>query len=194
MLVVTKADCVKKTENFDDFLTVWEKLPRTEHAFLPSKQSCNPALLGALLPQCAIFGYGGKYKLNIIFVGTEMEHLSGLTTAGINYYDMIADEFKPLMHHYHQTIFGTPCGAYIGDVITTRTGTTYLFETMQFPVVDETGTVNHLLAYGFGRRPTGDLGTREVSDRRGQHIRDLHYMDLGAGAPSECIINFEAHS
>ncbi len=185
---------MNKTENFDEFLTVWDSLPRTEHAFLPSKQSCNPALLGALLPQCAIFRYGDKYKLDIIFVGTEMEHLSGLTAVGVNYYDMVADEFKPALHNYHQTIFETPCGAYIGDVITTSMGANYLFETMQFPICDEAGTVNHLLAYGFGRRPTGDLATRDISDRSSQHIRELHYMDLGAGAPSNCIINFEPHS
>ena len=120
-----------------------------------------------------------------------MERLSGLGTTGENYYSLISDDLKPLMNFHHQTIFNTPCGAYVGDVITTRSGNTYLFETMQFPICDSTGKVNYLLAYGYGRSPAGDLGRRDVSDRTGQHIRELHYMDLGAGAPSSCIIDFE---
>lgn len=180
-----------KTENFEDFLNIWEDLPRDKHAFLPSIRDCNPAKLGALIPQCAIFEYVGKYHLNIQFIGTEMERLSGLSGTGKNYYDLISEDFRPLMNFYHKTVFGTPCGAYIGDVITTRSGATYLFETMQFPISDTGGNVSHLLAYGYGRRPTGELGGREVSDRRGQHLRDLHFMDLGAGAPDSCIINFE---
>ncbi len=183
---------MKETENFDEFLTVWESLPRSNHPFLPARKSCGPSTLGALLTQTAIFQYRGKHDLTLQFVGTEMERLSGLTGSGVNYYDIIADEFKPLMHLYHETVFGTPCGAYIGDVITTRSGATYLFETMQFPICDDDGDVNHMLAYGYGRRPAGNLGDRDVSDRKGQHIRDLHYMDLGAGAPSNCIINYEA--
>ncbi len=120
-----------------------------------------------------------------------MERLSGMADTGANYYDLIAGDLKPLMHQYHQTIFGTPCGAYVGDVITTRSGATYLFETMQFPLCDENGNVRYLLAYGYGRNPTDELGDRDVSDRTGGHIRELHYMDLGAGAPASCIINFE---
>lgn len=180
-----------KTENFDNFLKTWEMLPRKNHPFLPSRHDCNPATLGALLPQTALFHYEGKHKLIIQFVGTEMERLSGLTATGSNYYDLIADDLKPLLNFHHKTVFGTPCGAYVGDVITTRAGSTYLFETMQFPVCDENGIVKYLLAYGYGWNPTGELGDRDVSDRTGQHIRDLHYMDLGAGAPSGCIINFE---
>lgn len=182
---------MRQTENFEDFLTAWNALPRKNHPHLPSISDCNPVTLGALLPQCAIFHYPGKHQLILQFVGTEMERLSGLNASGANYYDLIAEDFKPLMNHYHQTVFGVPCGAYIGDVITTRSGATYLFETMQFPLCDDNGKPSYLLAYGYGRRPTGDLGGRDVNDRRGQHIRDLHYMDLGAGAPSSCIINFE---
>ena len=182
---------VHQTENFDDFLNTWKDLPRSHHPFLPSIKDCNPSSLGALLPQCAIFHYTAKHQLMLQFVGTEMERLSDLSATGTNYYDMIADDFKPLMNHYHRTVFGVPCGAYIGDVITTTSGATYLFETMQFPVADNEGTPCYLLAYGYGRRPTGDLGGREAEDRSGQHLRDLHYMDMGAGAPSSCIINFE---
>lgn len=182
---------MNQSETFEEFLAAWEKLPRKNHAFLPSRHDCNPATLGGLLTYAAVLKYQGPGVLTIQFVGTEMERLSGLTATGVNYYDLISDDLKPLMHIYHKTIFGTPCGAYIGDMITTRSGNTYLFETMQFPVCDGDGQVNHLLAYGYGRKPAGDLGGRDVSDRKGQHIRDLHYMDLGAGAPSTCIINFE---
>ncbi len=182
---------MKKTENFEQFLDTWNGLPRRTHAFLPAIRDCTPITLGELLPQSALFKYEGKYKLKLQFVGTEMERLSGLKITGANYYDLITDGLKPLMHIYHETIFGMPCGAYVGDMITTPSGQTYLFETMQFPLSDEDGTPTHLLAYGYGRKPTGDFEARDVSDRSGQHIRDLHYMDLGAGAPSNCIINFE---
>lgn len=182
---------MEKTENFEEFLTTWEALPRTNHKFLPSKNDCNPVTLGPLLPQTALFQYEGKFRLTIQFIGTEMERLSGMAETGANYYDLITDELKPLMHQYHKAIFGVPCGAYVGDVITTRSGSTYLFETMQFPITDENGEVRYLLAYGYGRNPADEPDNRDVSDRTGKHIRDLHYMDLGAGAPSNCIINFE---
>ncbi len=120
-----------------------------------------------------------------------MERLSGLGTTGKNYYSLISDDLKPLMNFHHKTIFTTPCGAYVGDLITTRSGNSYIFETMQFPVCDSNGDVRFLLAYGYARSAAGDLGGRDVSDRTGQHIRDLHYLNLGAGAPSSCIIEFE---
>jgi len=188
-----KAWCVIKTENFESFLDVWNKLPRSAHAFLPSKDECNPGNLGSLLSQTALFRYDAKYQLTILFVGSEMERLSGLGSTGENYYSLISDDLKLSMNFHHKTIFNTPCGAYVGDVITPRNGNSYLFETMQFPVCDSNGEVKFLLAYGYGRRDTGNLGERDVSDRTGQHIRDLHYMDLGAGAPDNCIIDFEMH-
>ncbi len=120
-----------------------------------------------------------------------MERLSGLLVSNENYYSLISDDLKPLMNFHHKTLFETPCGAYVGDVITTRSGSSYLFETLQFPVCDSSGKVCYLLAYGHSRSPAEDLGERDVSDRTGQHIRELHYMDLGAGAPSSCIIDFE---
>jgi len=135
--------------------------------------------------------YDAKYELTILFVGTEMERLSGLIASGKNYYSLISDDLKPLMNFHHKTLFETPCSAYVGDVITTRSGNSYLFETLQFPVCDSSGKVCYLLAYGHSRSHAADLGERDVSDRTGQHIRDLHYMDLGAGAPDSCIINFE---
>lgn len=183
-----------KTENFENFLNVWDKLPRNHHNFLPSKDDCSPSNFGSMIAQTALLRYDARYELRVLFMGTEMERLSGMGTTGENYYSLISDDLKPLMNFHHKTVFHTPCGAYVGDVITTKSGNSYLFETMQFPVCDNNGQVRFLLAYGHGRRPTGDLGLREVSDRTGQHIRDLHYMDLGAGAPSTCIINFETHS
>jgi len=185
---------VNKTENFENFLNIWNGLPRNHHEFLPSKEDCNPANFGSMLAQTALLRYDARYKLTIVFVGTEMERISGMGTTGENYYSLISDELKPQMNFHHKTIFQTPCGAYVGDVITTRLGNSYLFETMQFPVCDKDGQVRYLLAYGHGRRPTGDMGERDVNDRTGQHIRDLHYMDLGGGASSACIINFETRT
>lgn len=183
----------EKTDNFEAFLACWSSLPRDHHPFLPSKSACTPATLGALLPQCALFEYQGKHNLQILFVGSEMERLSGLTLqhSQKNYYDFLPEHFKPMMDVYHSIVFGKACGAYVGDVITTPSGASYLFETMQFPVCDDDGRVRFLLAYGYGRKPTGETGAREMSDRAANHIRDLHYMDLGGGAPTSCIIDYE---
>lgn len=184
----------EKIENFEAFLNCWEALPRDHHPFLPAKSACTPVTLGALLPQSGIFEYCGKFDLRIRFIGSELERLSGIRVGDTqegNYYSLLPDEFKPMMHGYHKAVFGTPCGAYVGDVLTTKAGSSYLFETMQFPLCDDKGDVRYLLAYGYGRVPTGDLGGRDVHDRTQAHIRDLHYMDLGGGAPSSCIINFE---
>lgn len=182
---------MNSTKNFEQFLDVWNKLPRNSHPFLPSKDDCNPTNFGALLPQTALLRYDGKYELTILFVGTEMERLSGLTVSGENYYSLISDDLKPLMNFHHKTVFTTPCGAYVGDVITPLSGSSYLFETLQFPICDRDGKVRYLLAYGHSRSPAESLNERDINDRTGQHIRDLHYMDLGAGAPSSSIINFE---
>jgi len=182
---------LNSAKNFEQFLNAWDKLPRNSHPFLPAKDDCNPINLGGLLPQTALLRYDGRYELTILFVGTEMERLSGLTVSGENYYSLISDDLKPLMNFHHKTIFMTPCGAYVGDVITPRSGGSYLFETLQFPICDSDGKVCYLLAYGHSRSHAEDQGARQISDRTGQHIRDLHYMDLGAGAPSSSIINFE---
>lgn len=178
-------------ENFEDFLDIWSKLPRSSHAFLPCKDECNPSNFGALLSQTALLRYDAEYQMTILFAGTEMEQLSGMANASDNYYSLVSEDLKPLLNFHHKIIFNTPCGAYVGDVITTPSGNSYLFETMQFPVCESSGEVKYLLVYGAGRGPAGDLGGRNVSDRTGQHIRDLRYMDLGAGSPGRCIVDFE---
>lgn len=179
-------------QNFQSFLDCWHKLPRSSHDILPSRKDCSPVNMGTLMSNIAIFRYDGEYQLNLIFSGSEMERLSGAKRRVRNYYDLLTDaESRAVLHEYHTILMNTPCGAYSSDVVTTKSGSTYVFETMQFPLSDSEGNTRYLLAYGHGRRPVDVSGSRKINDYTINNIKDMHYMDLGAGAPKTCIINYE---
>lgn len=178
------------SEEFDAFHKCWQALPRKNHPLVPSLKDCNPGTLGPMISNIALARYDGKYQMYLTFVGTEMERLSGTAAQKINYYDTMTDELKRGTHFFHKTLFGTPCGAYVADIITIET-TRYLFATMQFPLCDEDGNLRHLIAYGYGRSPIDASQSRAVSDHSTGNLRDLSFIDIGAGAPATKIVNFK---
>ncbi|WP_262696118.1 hypothetical protein [Kordiimonas aquimaris] len=140
----------------------------------------------------ALFRYEGPCQLDVLFSGSEIERLSGLNKNVRNYYDMVADEkTRKALNAYHTIIINQPCGAYVADMVSTPSNISYVFETMQFPLSDDTGKVCFLLVYGYGRRPAHTDVERDEADRKLGHIRDMHFVDLGAGAPSDCIVDYQ---
>lgn len=182
------------TPSFGEFVDCWQALPREHHALVPSITACSPVSLGRLMPFIALGAYRGKYELRTTYVGSEIERLAGTVTDDMNYYDSMSDDLKAATHVFHQYLLDTPCGAYIADIITAKSGLKYRFETMQFPLCDDTGAVNYLMVFGQGRSSIKDRMSREELDHSVSNIQDMHYLDIGAGAPAGHIIDFKFFS
>lgn len=165
-------------------------MPRRAHPFLPCRKDCTPARLGAFLPQIGIAEFKKPGQLDVLFYGSELERASGLKITGMNYYDLLPNEFRGPMLKFHEYIFGVPCGAYIADFVRTEAGNQYLYESVQFPLADEDGTVRFILVHGRGRKPFTDTTDRMVTGMGRRAIKEMHYLDLGAGAPTARIENF----
>lgn len=181
---------VADDDGFKEFLACWDKLPRRTHPFLPSKGDINPVTFGSLIQNTGLAEYQGKMNMHVFFYPTALEQQSGLKITGQNYYDLIDENFKIPLNRFHRHILETPCGAFIADVVTTRSGSSYLYETYQYPVADENGHVRYLLVYGLGRRPFEDTTGRQLGNHVASNIKEMVYIDLGAGAPSERIEDF----
>lgn len=187
------------SENFGAFLGWWHAQPKHSHPFLVDKGRCKPATLGPLTPNIAMFRYNGPYDLVSLYVGSEMERLSGSKTGRGNYYDRIDPASKEALHHFHMAVFGVPCGAYVADLVTLDSGAKYLFEFMMFPLANDDGKATHAVAYGHGRiaaDTTTDQRTtllRKRDDHSVGNIKNQHFFDLGGGAPENCIIDFQAY-
>lgn len=179
------------TGNFGEYLDCWRALPRRHHSLLPCVKDCTPNTLGSLLPYIALARYDGKYQMITTFVGTEIERLAGTVTDGMNYYDSMTPDLKKSTHIFHKILLGTPCGAYVSDIVTTNTGAQYRFETMQFPLCDKQGEIKYIMAFGYGRSPVKGRLSRQPNDHKTGNLSDLHFLDVGAGAPDDCIINFK---
>lgn len=132
-------------------------------------------------------------NMKVLFYGSGLERISGIKVTGMNYYDLLPPEFVKPLSIFHAYVLGTPCGAFVGDVITTPSGNRYLYESLQYPLADEDGTVKYLLVYGQARKPYGEEedGERHLASIGRASIKDMHYLDLGAGAPSAHIREFE---
>lgn len=181
----------EKAPTFGAFIDCWQALPRDRHPLVPCISACTPATLGPLMAYVALAVYNGKYDMRTTFVGSEIERLAGTVTDGMNYYDSMSDDLKAATHMFHKYLLETPCGAYVGDVVTAKSGLIYRFETMQFPLCDQQGQVRHIIAFGQGRSPIRDRLTRTEQDHRVSNLQDMHYLDIGAGAPAARIIDFE---
>ena len=114
----------------------------------------------------------------------------GLAVTGKNYYDLLPETYHQSMSVFHSILQDTPCGAYIVDAIETTSGNRYVHETLQLPISDEFGEVRYLLVYGLDRKPYGDRGSRTDESHQPSNIKEMHYIDLGAGAPTVCVENF----
>ncbi|WP_417450755.1 hypothetical protein [Kordiimonas sp.] len=113
---------------------------------------------------------------------------------GKNYYDLLPASFHKPMSIFHNNMLDTPCGAYVADVIGTTAGTRYIHHTLQLPAADEAGNICYLIAFGLARRPYGDQGIRTETSHQPSNIKELFYIDLGAGMPSAYIKDFEFHA
>jgi hypothetical protein len=176
---------------FTPFLDQWNDLPRDSHAVLPQRTDISPVTFGPFLPLMCIAEFMAQRHMQIVYAGSEFERLAGFSPDVENYYDLLADDFADAAAVFHRIIRDAPCGAFIGDVITTTSGARYLHETLHLPLADEAGMPRYLLIYGVGRKPAGENGTRTWENHRASQIKELHYLDLGAGAPTQRVENFK---
>ena len=178
---------------FSDFQACWEALPRSTHPLLPAKRDITPIRLGEMLHYIGIGEMRGHQNMRVHFYGAGIERVSGIKVTGKNYYDLLPPAFVKPLSVFHTNILGTPCGAFICDVITTPSGARYEYQSLQYPLADDNGEVKFLLVYGRARIPYGDDSERDSASFHRDSIKDMHYIDLGAGAPKAGIENFEFH-
>ncbi len=178
---------------FNDFLEVWHKLPREKHPVLPAKSTCSPAVLGNLLAHIGIGRYNAPGDMHVLFYGSEIEQASSLAATGKNYFDLISKKFHAQMKAFHHTLFSTPCGAFIADTVATK-NSKYIYESLQLPLTDDSGTPKYLLVYGVGLKARGDDSMRDSSAVNQNNIHTMRYIDLGAGAPSMQIKEYDFYN
>lgn len=179
--------------DFDTFMEAWNGLPRTSHALLPQKKDITPVLFGQFLPLVCVAEMVASENLQLRFVGSEFERLAGLQLSLKNYYDFLPAKFIKATKLFHDRILGTPCAAFVRDLISSKSGNRYLHETLHLPLADENGAVRYLMIYGVGRKPAGDLSFRKEGDHNESNIKELFYIDLGAGAPADHVKEFIFH-
>ncbi|NVJ71196.1 MAG: hypothetical protein HWE08_12620 [Alphaproteobacteria bacterium] len=177
-------------EAFQPFIQKWSSLPPRKHPFLPCRSDLTSRLFAEFLPLLCITQVVAPMILPIIYAGEAFERSAGYKLNGVNYYDLLPKKFRKSVAIFHSNILETPCGAFVRDVITTDAGSRYLHETIHLPMVDDEGQVRYVIAYGLGRKPFGDRGIRPKEDQSDTHIKDMHYIDLGAGAPRTYFKNF----
>ena len=177
--------------SFDSFQERWHSLPRRAHPLLPCRKDVTPAHFGEMIQNIGIAEYRDHLNMTVQFYGSGLERISGLKVTGMNYYDLLPREFIKPMSVFHAYILGTPCGAFVGDVVATPSGNRYLYESLQYPLADEKGEVRYLMVYGHARKPLEHQDERALNSIGRASIKDMHYLDLGAGAPSARIENFE---
>jgi len=177
-------------ETFLPFTQRWLELPREAHALLPRRSDLSPKRFGRFLTQICVTEMIAPMNLPIRYAGSTFERAAGYPLTGVNYYDLLPEHFKKSVATFHAYIMDTPCGAFVRDIVSTDSGSRYLHETLHLPLVDDAGMVRYVMAYGLGRKAFDDKGMRPLDDQTDAHIKDLRYLDLGAGAPATTIENF----
>lgn len=179
--------------DFEPFLALWRSLPRDHHPLVPRRKDINPVLFGSFLNLIGIAEMKGPFNLQVTYAGSGYEHGASFQVNGKNYYDLLPEPFARPMAIFHDNLLGTPCGAYISDVVTTTSGTRYLHESLQLPLCNNDGDLKYIMAFGVGRKPWEEAGKRTKGDHNATNIKEMHYFDIGAGAPAARIENFRFH-
>jgi hypothetical protein len=179
------------SQSFDRFQERWNALPRRTHELLPCRRDITPAHFGELIQNVGIAEAVGHLNMHVLYYGSGLERISGLKVTGRNYYDLLPSEFVKPMSVFHAYVLGTPCGAFVGDVVTTPSGSHYLYESLQYPLADDNGQARFLLVYGHARTRLDIEDERALASIGRANIKDMHYLDLGAGAPTARIEDFE---
>lgn len=184
---------IKLASEFSDFQSCWADLPRSAHPLVPAKRDVTPARFGEMLHYIGIAEARGHQNMQVLFYGAGIERVSGIRVTGRNYYDLLPPAFVKPLTVFHDYILRTPCGAYVSDVIVAPSGTRYEYRSLQYPLCDDAGNVKYLLVYGRARIPYDDGSERDKASFQPDRIKDMYYIDLGAGAPKARIENFVFH-
>ena len=179
---------------FEKFEHCWRGLPKSNHPLLPSRREVNPATFGELLHQTCLGEWVTPGEMRLFYAGSGFERNAGFQVTGQNYYSLLPAFFVPVVKNFHAQLFGTPCGAYVGDLVTTTTGGRHMHYTMHLPLTDDGGVPRYLLIVGLDRKPAGDLGQRAPASVGESSIKDLAYLDLGAGVPAGYVKGFVRHT
>jgi hypothetical protein len=180
-------------DGFENFLDIWDTLPRSPDNILPTRSDITPSTFGNLMPHIGLAEFLEPKNLTFSYYGSKLETFSSMLLTDKNYYDLLAEEFVPAMAIYHKQLFGTPCGAYIEDMISTADGNQYIFRNLQYPLLDKNGQARHMVVYANGRKPADDKSLRRQMQLQASSIKTLKYIDLGAGKPSNYIEDFVYH-
>jgi hypothetical protein len=181
-------------EDFQDFLEVWERLPRGNSAPIPYRRDITPANFGELMPSIGLAEFLEKENLTFSYYGSRLETLSSMLLTNKNYYDLLSDQFKLAMGSFHQQLFGMPCGAYVEDLISTASGNKYIFRNLQYPLLNEKGVPSFMIVYASARKPAKDKSLRDQKRLQASSIKTVRFIDLGAGAPSSYVEDFAFHT
>lgn len=175
---------------FDRFQQLWRSLPRRTHTLLPCRRDITPGVFGDLLHHMCLGERSSADHLKLIYAGSGFERNAGFAAMGVNYYDVVPEQFLSAIKRFHQNLFTAPCAAYVGDLVTSTMGNHYLHHTLHLPITDDSGNPCYLLVFGLDRKPASDLGDRLRDSVGESNIKDLAYLDLGAGTPSGYVSDF----
>ncbi|UTW54449.1 PAS domain-containing protein [Kordiimonas sp. SCSIO 12610] len=182
------------TDGFEQFLDIWDQLPKEGKTQLPLRSSISPASFGELMANIGLAEFIAPQNLTFFYYGSKIETLSSMLLTGKNYYSLLSEEFYPAMAAFHKQIFGVPCGAYVEDLIQTSSGNKYLFRNLQYPLLDDNGIPKFMLVFANARKPADDKSMRMQKKLKASTIKTLNYIDLGSGAPSHYVEDFTFYS
>ncbi|MFC3053417.1 PAS domain-containing protein [Kordiimonas pumila] len=180
-------------QHFHDFLSFWDALPRTLHPFLPAKADITPANCGKLLPHMGIGRYNAPGNIYVLFYGTLLEKATGIAPTGKNFFDTLPPESHEAIKLFHSIIFERMCAAYVVYLIASSDKLYYSYRTLQLPAVDEEGIPRYLIIYGTALQPEHNYNKRAFMGMDQKNVKEMHYIDLGNGAPTFKIEKYTLH-
>jgi hypothetical protein len=182
------------SKDFNQFQQCWRTLPRHVHPLLPRKRDITPAAFGELLHHMCIGERVSADCMQLRYAGTGFESNAGFAVMGANYYEVVPKTFVGAIKRFHHNLFTTPCAAYVADHVKSTTGNHYLHHTLHQIATDDAGQPRYLVVFGLDRKPASDIGIRSQGSVGASNIKDLAYLDLGAGAPVDHISDFVARN
>ncbi|TNE60551.1 MAG: PAS domain-containing protein [Alphaproteobacteria bacterium] len=170
----------KATEHLIRF---WLNLPRAEGQVCPKRSDFSSAQINGALPEVFVSEWQERDALVIVQAGTILDRLIGMDMTGRNIFDITPRTLVEDEQRYYKALRDQPCAGMITRNMVDFLNHSFVYRTLQLPLLDPFGKVRYFVGTGYSLSPAqmqAEFGRTCFKDTS---LVDRRFYDIGADVP-----------
>ncbi len=119
-------------------------------------------------------------------IGSAVDEILHMSLTGLNLLDMYPADLKALVDDFYQSILRQPCGGLFTRNLESSFGKVKGYQSLLLPIADDAGTICQMVGViTVSGMVEESPGFGHPEDIRSVKLLDMHYLDIGFGAPPQ---------